>query len=80
MDQVLLIRTGEFPHLVLQMRSGRGMLYLGSRCWDRDHKWILISPANETGKGPYLVPGFSKSQGVGHSNETKNGNLTAVVL
>ena len=29
----------------------------------RDREWILISPAYETGMGPYLVPGLSKVPG-----------------
>ena len=53
-------RTVKFPHLVPQMRLGLGTLYLESRCQDRDREWILISPANEIGTGPYLVPGLSK--------------------
>jgi hypothetical protein len=51
-DQGLSIgtRTGKFPHLLPQIRSGPGTLYLKPRCWDRE--WILISTAKETGTGP----------------------------
>ena len=46
----------EISHLVPPMRSGPGMMYLESRCRQRNHEWILISPVDETGTGPYLVP------------------------
>ena len=67
-DQVLSLGTGtrKFTHLVLQMRSGSGILYLESYCRDRDWEWILISPAYETGMGAYLVPGLSKVLGIFH--------------
>ena len=35
--------------------SGLEILYLESSLRDRGREWILISPANETGTGPYLV-------------------------
>ena len=59
-DQVLSIGTGtrKSPHLVPQMRSELGTLYLESRCRDWDRELVLISPTNETGTGPYLVPGI----------------------
>ena len=36
-------------------------LYLKSRCRDPDQEWIIINPTNETGSGPYLVPGRDKT-------------------
>ena len=65
-DQVLFNGTGKFFHLVPKMRSEPGIIYLQSRCWDQDQEWIWISPANETGTGPYLALGLSKVSGISH--------------
>ena len=50
--------TGKLSYLVPRMRLGPGILYLESRCQDQDLEWILISPANKTGTGPYLFQGM----------------------
>ena len=36
-----------------------------SHCCDQGGKWILFSPTNVTGAGPYLVRGLSKVLGTG---------------
>ena len=62
---VLSIVTGRFPHVVPEMRSGPGILCLKSHCCDQGREWILFSPTNVTGAGPYLVRGLSKVLGTG---------------
>ena len=52
-DQVLSIGTRISPNLVLQMRLGPVTLHLESLYWDWNQEWTLVSPANETGTGPY---------------------------
>ena len=48
--------------LVPQMRPKWGVLLDLSREWEWDREFHILSSANETGTGPYLVPGMRPGQ------------------
>ena len=44
--------------MVPHVRPRTGILLQWSREWEQDQEFKISSPANETGPGPYLVPGM----------------------